>query len=408
MEQRIKIIAIALGVLFIIVLFFAFSYVNKYNALNRDHDELIKKHENLKKQNDELTKKVANAQEELGRLKDKTEKMKSEIDGLSASRDDLQKKYDTLLQEREKLAERLKSSSGAPVVVAAPLAPAAPVSPPADEYWAGILKEKENLELQIAQLKETIKNNQFKADELTQEKTSLDLEAQRLVKDKADLQRQLEYTEKVTDSLSLQLVRERDDKRKIVKQANLFKEENYVIRNRVKDLMSAKVSLEKKLKNAEDKRMELTSRLTQMDEVLEEKLSSILDTKQDISDIKKGVDPSSGSSLELPAIVVPGGTSQPGTLPAREGSSAAPVAAAATAGQGQSRSSGRVISVNEENNFVIVDIGEDDGVYQGQTLSAYRGSEQIASLEVVEVRAHICAADIKEKAAYLKAGDIVR
>ena len=405
MEQRIKIIAIALGVIFIIVLFFAFSYVNKYNALNRDHEELIKKYENLRKQNDELTKKVANTQEELGRLKDKTEKMKSEIDGLSASRDDLQKKYDTLVQEREKLVERLKSSSGAPVVVAAPPAPA---PPPADEYWAGILKEKENLELQIAQLKETIKNNQFKTDELTQEKTSLDLEAQRLVKDKADLQRQLEYTEKVTDSLSLQLVRERDDKRKIVKQANLFKEENYVIRNRVKDLMSAKVSLEKKLKDAEDKRMELTSRLNQMDEVLEEKLSSILDTKQDISDIKKGVDPSSGSSLELPAIVVPGGVPQPGALPAREGASAAPGAAAATADQGQSRSSGRVISVNEENNFVIVDIGEDDGVYQGQTLSAYRGSEQIASLEVVEVRAHICAADIKEKAAYLKAGDIVR
>lgn len=406
MEQRIKIIAIALGVLFIIVLFFAFSYVNKYNALNRDHEELIKKHENLKKQNDELTKKAANTQEELGRLKDKTEKMKSEIGSLSSSRDDLQKKYDTLLHEREKLVERLKSSSGAPVAVAAPAAPAAaPVSPPADEYWAGILKQKENLELQISQLKETIKNNKFKVDELTQEKTSLDLDAQRLVKDKADLQRQLEYTEKVTDSLSLQLVRERDDKRKIVKQANLFKEENYVIRSRVKDLMSAKVSLEKKLKDAEDKRMELASRLTQMDEVLEEKLSSILDTKQDISDIKKGVNPSSGSSLELPAIVVPGGVSQSGDFPAGEG---APASSVATADAGQSRSSGRVISVNEENNFVIVDIGEDDGVYQGQTLSAYRGSEQIASLEVVEVRAHICAADIKEKAAYLKAGDIVR
>ena len=406
MEQRIKIIAIALGVLFIIVLFFAFSYVNKYNVLNRDHEELIKKHENLKKQNDELTKKVANTQEELGRLKDKTEKMKSEIDGLSSSRDDLQKKYDTLLHEREKLVERLKSSSGAPVVVAAPPAPAAaPASPPADEYWAGILKQKENLELQISQLKETIKNNQFKVDELTQEKTSLDLEAQRLVKDKADLQRQLEYTEKVTDSLSLQLVRERDDKRKIVKQANLFKEENYVIRSRVKDLMSAKVSLEKKLKDAEDKRMELASRLTQMDEVLEEKLSSILDTKQDISDIKKGINPSSGSSLELPAIVVPGGVSQSEASPSGDGAYASSVA---TADAGQSRSSGRVISVNEENNFVIVDIGEDDGVYQGQTLSAYRGVEQIASLEVVEVRAHICAADIKEKAAYLKAGDIVR
>lgn len=405
MEQRIKIIAIALGVLFIIVLFFAFSYVNKYNALNREYVVLTKKHEALQQQNKDLTQKVANAEGEISRLKDRGEKMKGEIDSLNASRDDLQKKHDTLLQEREKLVERLKSSSGAPVVAAAPPAPVTAPAPPADEYWAGILKQKENLELQLSQLKETIKNNQFKADELTQEKTSLDLEVQRLVKDKADLQRQLEYTEKVTDSLSLQLVRERDDKRKIVKQANLFKEENYVLRSRVKDLMSGKVSLEKKLKDTEDKRVELTNRLTQMDELLEEKLSSILDTKQDISDIKKGLAPSSGSSVELPAIVVPGGAAQSGALIKDEGVSAAP---AATADAAQSRSSGRVISINEENNFVIVDLGEDDGVYQGQTLSAYRAGEQIASLEVVEVRAHICAADIKEKAAYLKAGDTVR
>lgn len=410
MEQRIKIIAIGLGVVFIIVLFFAFTYVNKYNALNRDHEELKKKHEKLQEQNKDLTQKAANAQEELSRLKERAENMKGEIEKLSASRDDLQKRYDAISQEREKLVEKLKSSSAAvaPPAAAVPSAPAAPPPPPSgDEYWAGILREKEDLELRLTQLKESIKNNQIKVDELTQEKTSLDLEVQRLIKEKSDLQRQFEYNEKVSDSLSLQLVRERDDKRKIVKQANLFKEENYALRSRVKDLMSARVSLEKKLKDTEDKRVELSSRLTQMDELLEDKLSAVLDTKQDISDIKKGLAPSSGSSVELPAIVVPGAP-QAGALPSAQGTPYTAGSSAAVAALTQGQAGGRVVSVNEENNFVILDIGEDEGVYRGQMLSAYRAGEQIASLEVVEVRAHISAADIKEKAAYLKAGDIVK
>lgn len=406
MEQKIKIIAIALGAVVLISIFFAISYVNKYNSLNREYEELTKKYQNLQQQNKELTQKVASTQEELSGLKDREEAMKTEIEHLSSARDDLRKRYDALLEEKEKLMERVKSSgigSTIPVVSAG----AAASTASGDEYWAGILKEKENLELQLAYLKDSIKNNQIKMDELGHEKTSLDLEVQRLTKEKADIQRQLEYNEKMADSLSLQLVREKDDKRKVITQANLFKEENYALRSRVKDLMGAKVSLEKKLKGTEDKRIELVNRLNQMDELLQEKLSEILDTKQDIGDIKKGLAPSSGSSVELPPILVPG-SSEAGAQSAVKEAPPLPLAAPGAEISTQSHSGGKVISINEENNFVILDIGENQGMYQGQILYVYRGQQQIASLEVVEVRANVCAADIKEKAAYLKIGDMVK
>ena len=69
---------------------------------------------------------------------------------------------------------------------------------------------------------------------------------------------------------------------------------------------------------------------------------------------------------------------------------------------------GKILSVNQENNFVIVDLGASSGIRIGDTLSVYRGTKYIASLEVIQVRKDICAADIREKGAKIKAGDIIR
>jgi hypothetical protein len=41
-------------------------------------------------------------------------------------------------------------------------------------------------------------------------------------------------------------------------------------------------------------------------------------------------------------------------------------------------------------------------------MKVYRRSNEIASLEVIQVRRDICAADIKSKSVELQVGDIVR
>ena len=61
------------------------------------------------------------------------------------------------------------------------------------------------------------------------------------------------------------------------------------------------------------------------------------------------------------------------------------------------------------NNFVIVDLGqENSSVSVGNALKVYRNSNEIATLEVIQVRRDICAADIKDKTSELKVGDIVK
>lgn len=396
MERKIKIIAVALAVISVLVGFIALNYYGRYNALTREKQQLEKEKQTLRQENNVLAQKASDAQEEILRIRKQAEEAQAELGRIVIERDDLQKKSEALSQERDKLIERLQRAlAGSSQAVPAPVAPAAQAAAVPDEYWAGVVKQKEGLELQLINLREALKNNQIRMDELAQEKTSFDLEVQRLVKEKADIQRQLEYAEKMADSLSLQLVREKDDKRKVIKQADLFKEENYALRSRVKDLMGAKVSLEKRLNETEEKRIALAGRLNQMDQLLQEKLSGILDAKQDLGDIKEGLAPSSGPSVELPPILVPGAPDEAGVRPAEAEAPSRPGA-------------GEVISVNEENNFVILDIGENQGVHPGQVLYVQRGQQQIAALEVVEVRANICAADIKEKSAPLRVGDSVR
>ena len=73
------------------------------------------------------------------------------------------------------------------------------------------------------------------------------------------------------------------------------------------------------------------------------------------------------------------------------------------------KTEGSIISINESNNFVIVDLGQDNSsVSIGAHLKVYRDSNVIANLEIIQVRRDICAADIKTKSAELKVGDVVK
>ena len=79
------------------------------------------------------------------------------------------------------------------------------------------------------------------------------------------------------------------------------------------------------------------------------------------------------------------------------------------AAMGTGKTQGSIISINETNNFVIVDLGQENSpVSVGNPLKVYRGSNQIATLEVIQLRRDICAADIKDKSSELKVGDVVK
>lgn len=75
-----------------------------------------------------------------------------------------------------------------------------------------------------------------------------------------------------------------------------------------------------------------------------------------------------------------------------------------------SRREGRVIAVSDEHNFVVIDLGEADGVQRGMRFGVYRRDRRIGEVRVIELRRHLAAANVEaaKGRSKLKKDDVVR
>lgn len=70
--------------------------------------------------------------------------------------------------------------------------------------------------------------------------------------------------------------------------------------------------------------------------------------------------------------------------------------------------SGKILTVNEDHQFVVIGLGEKDGVVPGMKFKVLRGGGEVGTVEVIETRSNISAADIKEtRTARLQSDDQV-
>ena len=140
----------------------------------------------------------------------------------------------------------------------------------------------------------------------------------------------------------------------------------------------------------------MSKQLEQTETVLQNKIGEIWEIKDSLDRSFKPVKAGSqaGNEVELPPIVVSNQGPALAVFPDSEAT--------------KPGFEGKIISVNEDNHFVIVDIGQKRGLRAGDTLGVYRGSDYVARLEVLQVRPDIAAADLKEQWSKVKVGDTVR
>ena len=55
---------------------------------------------------------------------------------------------------------------------------------------------------------------------------------------------------------------------------------------------------------------------------------------------------------------------------------------------------GRVLTVDRETEFVVVNLGKKDGVHKGQILSVYRQKDYLGDIKVTRVQPNMSAADL--------------
>ena len=393
MDQKLKLVVLILvALLGLGALLFMQTYGAK-QALERERNV-------LKTDNEALARKTEDAQREAQRLQNKLNEIGQELDRASKDKSSLQAKIDDLEGEKAGLAEQLKAAQARrpQIVEAAPVAvPGAAegaVPPPQDAYWADILKSKMDLEMQVGDIRNQLRNLQISNEQLARDKDALVLEGSNLAREKADLKRQLEYNQKIMDGVAAELVREKNDKFQIQESVRPFKEENALLRKQLKAMNNRKIVLERKILEQQSDINDLNKKLYDMETMLKDKALRVDNLQQELEARKSGVTPASLAKqdyVQLPPIVV---RPQGGTPEVQ-----APDSYAAM---------GKVLAVNRDNNFVIIDLGEEAGIKMGNALNVYRSGKPIASVEVIQIRKSISACDIKSEGSPIKVGDVVK
>jgi len=269
---------------------------------------------------------------------------------------------------------------------------AKPGSPDDEEYWAKILKAKAELKMQLDEMKDDLSKSALEVSELKKRNSDLQLEISKLSQDKEAIAREIKYGNDLAKNLSIELARAQNEKKFMLDRMNNIGQENNNLHEQLKNLTQTKVGLEKNIVKLQGDKKQIESKLFETEGVIQNRVEQIYQLKDTLEkDFKPSKKNPRTGEIELSPIVVNN---------ADKGANEVKVA---PAGQ-----SGNVVSINSENNFVIVNLGEDTGVKIGDKLNIYRGAEYIAGLEVIQVRKDICAADIKSKMMDIEIGDAVR
>ncbi|MFA4984150.1 MAG: hypothetical protein WC559_02420 [Candidatus Omnitrophota bacterium] len=388
MEDKMKFVAIGLAAALLISIFANFQSCNSRKAAELARDALKEENSSLSKKVKESIKEKKEIEEKLGALKGELDKLTKEKDDLASLRDELQKQYEALLKERDAMQEKLKGQIGE---AREGLADSA--SSREESYWARVIKEKTDLSVQVDSLRSELERLRIANEQLKRDKDSLELDLKNLDRDKEALEQQV----KGMDSISIDLVREKNSKMKIQDDLTAIKRENSSLRRQLRYMGSRKTYLENKLQKLQEDKESLQRQFDEMGTLLESKMYQMGDVKEKLKAIRSGEELETSEpkkdSVELPPIVVRPGSETPASagrvLPDTQGI-------------------GRILEVNRESKFVVIDLGEDYGLKIGDAFHVYRSGKLVGTIEVVQARKGITACDIKEEKTPIKIGDIIK
>ena len=401
---------------------------SKIESDAKELSTLSSKGQKLQDNVDQLNNKISQIQQEKAQIQSQYDEVKHKADDLqtqmeqaNSDRDDWKNRVETMRKERDDLMEKLKNQPTKivyrdrikKIIVHDALAAAEPAAAPAaaplavnpnsgkgDEYWASVLRQKAALQIEVEKEKTALNQAALQVIDLKKQNSDLDLEIKKVTNEKDEIIQKIKYGQDLADNLSIDLARSRNDQKSVNDRADKLKEENLELQSQIRTLSSTKLELERNISRLTDDKDAMQKKLVETESIIQSRIDDIWKIKEGLDKkLSENASSSSSGSVELPPIIVNAPSAQQQVSPE--------IPSAPVSGRGKTQ--GSIISINQPNNFVIVDAGqENSAVGVGNALKVYRDGRQIASLEVIQVRRDICAADIKDKSAELKVGDIVR
>jgi chromosome segregation ATPase len=418
MDNKIKLLVIGLGVLAAVSLLIAFqlNITNKKIELHKvaveqelakvtqENEKLAKDLSDALSRNRSIASDLKQTETKGKQLQEEIDKLKERLDLTTSERDGFIEKIQKLVDDKRKTQEELdkeKAKSKEAAKKEAEKKEKDKEESPTAEYtyapsssqeafWADVLRQKADAELELENVKTQLKEITYKADELLRDRNAIEMELKNATQQKDDLERKASYNEKLSRALSEDLVREKNDKDALASQLDKLREDNTQMRTRIKELESTKTTLYKKIDALEQERGALKGKLIETEGVVSERVDEIVKIQKDLETFQ---------TKEMPSVV-------PGSRTVE----LSPIVVIGKQDAVKSTLTGRVLSVNKDNEFVVIDLSENSGVKINDKFNVYRNNKFIATIEVIQMRKDISAADILESAVGedIKTGDIVK
>jgi uncharacterized protein (DUF3084 family) len=335
----------------------------RYFLVNRSiYQRLLETEDLLSQETEEkesLSNKLQAAEQEMRLAKEKQDAAESELRRVSEDYKDLKVKYELAIREKEDLTSQVQKLTQEKLALENKVS-----GFEKDTFLAKLLKDKAQAELLAEKVSEELVTEKRKGDESVEK-------LNKIKSDKESLEEELQKLTQVKMSLETELSS---------------------LNERLETTSRDKAVLERQLRDRERKIQSSSDEIGRLKVALEEARTR----PREVATFGTG-------AVELPPIIV--------KAEARADTKAAvPTPTSKIKPSTKSYIGGQIISVNEENNFVVINLGEEDGLKLGMDFEVYRGNERIGKLEVIEMRSRIAACDIKyiEEKQEIKVGDVVR
>ncbi|MDP2920988.1 MAG: hypothetical protein Q8O12_01275 [Candidatus Omnitrophota bacterium] len=346
---------------------------NEYTNL----EELFKN--TLEKLNTEIT--VAN--QEKTELKSKLQTIEARFNALEASHASLKSEHDTAISEKDDLKRDLASVKKGKAFLEKRLK-----EMESDMFVANLLKEKVGLEVEIERLRSEITPKDQELSRLKAESVEKDLKLANLENEKKFIEQKLKDSEQVAQILSNDFLKEKEAGKEDKMTSEKIAMENSALKSKMREFEGI----------AEEYNGLLSEKETMKEKIA--KLENDIEYKnQEIGRFKVAFQENAGGSAEMRAEAYqsPGEVELPKIVLNKEPQKIARLTTPSLERSGENQGTkGRVVTVNKDHNFVVIDIGKQDGVEIGNRFNVYRGGAFLGSVEVIQARDRIAAADIKD------------
>lgn len=306
----------------------------------------------------------------------------------------------------------------------------------AEQEMKKALERQEAAESELRRVSEDYKDLKVKHELAIKEREDLTSQVQKLTQEKLALENKVSDMEKgafltkllqdkaqaelLAEKVSEELVTEKRKGDESVEELNKIKSDKESLEEELQKLTQVKRSLETELSSLNE-RLETTSRdKAVLGRQLRDQERKIQSSSDEIGRLKVALEeartrPAKATTfgtgaVELPPIIVKA-EAQPSRTSGEIERPKVSISTQTSEIKPSTKSyiEGQIISVNEENNFVVISLGEGDGLKLGMEFEVYRGNERISKLEVIEMRSRIAACDIKdiEEKQEIKVGDVV-